>query len=132
MLDLPYATHRSLIGPLTGETHVKTLLISRFLGFLDKIRNSGKKALTMLMETAMMDVRSVTGNNLRNIMLLVGKTSVADVRKTNVVSYFKLEDNEFWKVQAIKDIIDTKAGKLDVPGFTMEELDEILLHLCTE
>ena len=132
MLDLPYATHRSLIEPLTGETHVKTMLISRFLGFLDKIRNSGKKALTMLMETAMMDVRSVTGNNLRNIMLLVGKTSVADVRKNDVVSYFKLEDNEFWKVQAIKDIIDTKAGKLDVPGFTMEELDEILLHLCTE
>ena len=29
MLDLPYATHRSLIQPLTGETHVKIVLIIR-------------------------------------------------------------------------------------------------------
>ena len=86
----------------------------------------------MLMETAMMDVRSVTGHNLRNIMLLVGKTSVADVRKSDVVSYIKLEDKDLWKVQVIKDIIDTKAGIKEVTGFSTEELTDILSHLCTE
>ena len=35
MLDLPWATHRSPIQPLTGEVHVK--LVLRFLIFLEKI-----------------------------------------------------------------------------------------------
>ena len=87
MLDLPYATYRALTELLTRETHVKTMLI------LYKIRNSGKNALAMLMETAMMDVRSVTGHNFMNIMLLVGKTSEADVRKSDLVSTEELIDN---------------------------------------
>ena len=33
MLDLPFATHRSLIEPLTGTRHIKLVLIKRFLGF---------------------------------------------------------------------------------------------------
>ena len=61
MLGLPVATHRSLIEPLTGEVHVKKVLISRFLGFLEKISRTEKKAIKMLMETAKNDVRSVTG-----------------------------------------------------------------------
>ena len=63
MLDLPYATHRSLIQPLTDDVHVKLVLIRRFLSFMDKIKNSGKVPLTMLMSEAMKDVRSTTGSN---------------------------------------------------------------------
>ena len=67
MLDLPYATHRSLIEPLTGEKHVKKILLSKFLGFMEKIEKSGKKAWRMLKDTSMKDVRSVTGSNYRSI-----------------------------------------------------------------
>ena len=97
MLDLPWATHRSLIQPLTGETHVKLILIRRFLCFLEKMRKSEKAPLIMLMKEAMKDVRSVTGSNLRKIMLLVGKTSVEDINVEDVdtLEYFKLDENEF-------------------------------------
>ena len=46
----------------------------------EKIKNSGKVALKMLMMEASKDVRSVTGSNLRNIMLLVGKNRVEDIK----------------------------------------------------
>ena len=93
MLDLPYATHRCLIEPLTGERHVKKVLISRYLGFMEKIASSKKRAVKMLMETAKKYVRSVTGHNFRNIMLLVGKSSVESVKKEDVdmVEYFTLD-----------------------------------------
>ena len=100
MLDLPWATHRSLIQPLTGETHVKLILIRRFLCFLEKMRKSEKAPLIMLMKEGMKDVRSVTGSNLRKIMLLVGKTSVEDIKVEDVdtLEYFKLDENEHWKI----------------------------------
>ena len=134
MLDLPWATHRSLIQPLTGETHVKLVLLKRYLIFLEKMKNSGKSPLVMLLNEAKKDVRSVTGSNLRNIMILAGKSSIEDVTVEDVdtIPYFNLSEDEHWKVDSIKEIIDVKAGNLDVPGFDLEELETILNHLCTE
>ena len=50
----------------------------------------------MLMTEAMADVRSTTGSNFRNIRLLVGKTSVDDVRLEDIdkISYFKMKEEE--------------------------------------
>ena len=45
MLGLPFATHRCLIQPLTGEKHIKMVLISRYLGFIKKIASHKKKAV---------------------------------------------------------------------------------------
>ena len=132
MLDLPFATHRSLIEPLTGETHVKLVLIRRYLGFIEKIKSSNKAPLKMLMKEAMLDVRSVTGGNMRNIMLLVGKTRVEDVGMEDLskLTYHKLEEQAMWKVPMIKEIINIKSDEMKVPGFQYEELDVILEHLC--
>ena len=39
MLDIPRETHRYLIEPLSGTSHVKSILVKRFLTFLEQIRN---------------------------------------------------------------------------------------------
>ena len=133
MLDLPYQTHRYVIEPLTGMEHVKRVLIRRFLSFMQKIAKSGKKAIRMLMETSKKDVRSVTGRNFREIMLLVGKTSVESVTKAdgNKVEYFPLKQNDKWRVEFIKEIIEIKNKTFDIDNFQKEELQTILTDLCT-
>ena len=100
---------------------------------MEKISNSKKKAIKMLMETAKQDVRSITGNNYRNIMLLVGKSSVDDVKKVDVekIEYFPVKETDSWKVDAIREIIEVKNKVLDVEDFLLEELEAILDHLCT-
>ena len=119
MLGLPYATHRCLIQPLTGEKHIKLVLISRYLGFIEKIASSKKKAVKMLLETAKKDVRSVTGQNYRNIMLLVNKTSVEAVKKEDAekIDYFPMNETDSWKVNAIQEIINVKNKTLDIANF---------------
>ena len=103
------------------------------MGFMDKIDSSDKIVLKMLTVEAMHDVRSVTGRNFRNIMLLAGKASVDHVRKDSLnLSYFPLDVEDSWKVGVIKEIIDAKSDVLEVPGFDDDELETILLHLCTE
>ena len=104
MLDFPYATHINLIEPLTGQKHVKKVLINRFLSFMEKIASSGKKAVNMLMETSKQDVRSITGKNYRNIMLLTGKSTVGEVTRVDAekIEYCPLDDEDKWKVNAIK------------------------------
>ena len=134
MLDLPLATHRSMIEPLTETKHIKLVLIKRFLGFMEKIQQSDKKAIKMLRQEAMADVWSVTGSNYRHIMLLLGKSSIKDVKlgDTEKLSYIMMEEMDRWKVNLIKEIIDIKAGMMEVPGFELKELDTLLCHLCTD
>ena len=79
---------------------------------MDKISKSGKERVKMLAVTSREDVRSVTGSNYRNIMLLVGKSSVADVRKDDAdkIGYFELDIGDSWKVGSIREIIKVKQG----------------------
>ena len=134
MLDLPIATHRNLIEPLTSERHIKIVLIRRFLSFVEKIRNSGKPALEMILSEAASDVRSTTGSNLRNIMLLAGKTSIdaVSVPDADKIEYFKLEDEDTWKVTLATELIEAKANSKEIPGFNDKELDTILDFVCTQ
>ena len=91
------------------------VLLSWYLGFIEKIASSNKKAVKMLLETAKKDVRSVTGQNYRNIMLLVNKTSVEAVKKEDAdkIEYFPMNETDSWKVNAIQEIINVKNRTLD-------------------
>ena len=50
MLELPWATHRSLNEPLTGTQHVSRILVRRYLSFIEKIEKSGKTSLKQLLD----------------------------------------------------------------------------------
>ena len=80
----------------------------------------------MLLKTAKKDVRSVTGQNYRNIMLLVTKTSVEAVKKEDAekIDYFPINQTDSWKVNAIQEIINLKNRTLDIANFEVEEIEE--------
>ena len=134
MLDLPFATHRNLVEPLTDDSHIKIILIRRFLSFVEKIKKSGKPPLVMLLSEAAADVRSTSGSNLQNIMILAGKTSIAalSVLDADKVEYHRLKDNEAWKVKLVTELVKAKANSKEIPGFNEDELSYILDYVCTQ
>ena len=107
MYNLPWATHRNLIEPLTGVPHMRRILVWRYQGFIRKLQNSKKKALRNLLNLVKNDVRTTTGSNLRKIMLLSGKNTIKEVLDSRLdFEYHKLEEEEVWKVDMLKEIID--------------------------
>ena len=87
----------------------------------------------MLIETAKRDMRSVTGRNYREIILLLGKTSLEDVNRRDCenVEYFKISEADSWRVGIIEELINLKNETLDIDNFSDEELDYILNYICT-
>ena len=132
MFDLPVSTHRMLIEPVSGQIHIRKTLISRFLGFLQQIKNSKKTIPKILLSNIMYDVRSTTGKNLRNILLLANKSCVDMLRKSDVqdISYHQAVETEKWRVDLINELIDTREGKLMFDGITDDEVNEMINHLC--
>jgi hypothetical protein len=132
MYDLPYATHRWLIEPISGGSHLRRILIQRFLNFVKQIQNSKKKITNMLLSTIMYSVRSTTGYNLRRIMLETDRSDIKqlDNFKIDEIQYHPVNSEDEWKISVINECIDAKFGKSNIEGFSNEELDEICGNLC--
>ena len=133
MMDLPLSTHRRLIEPLSGYTHISTVLIKRFLSFVSQIRKSGKTVTKQLLENMKNDVRSTTGHNLRKILLNTNKISVEELNISDYtfVRYHPLSKEEGWKVILIKELFDLRVGNLEVDNLSSEETEEIISLVCT-
>ena len=86
----------------------------------------------MLLRTIQNNVRSVTGYNLRRIMLETGKTNVDQLNDVGIenIEYHPVSAEDKWKILVIKECIDVKYGRLNIDGFSSEELEEISSHLC--
>ena len=91
--------------------------------------------LRQLYELSKNDVRTTTGSNLRNILLLTNLHSVDLLRPSMVdnIGYRVISYDDQWRVNLIKEIIDMKYGMMDLPDeLTIEEVDGILDFACTQ
>ena len=133
MYDLLYQTHRNLVEPVSGQLHIKKLLIKRFLSFIEQIQKSDKVLPKQLLRLIQSDTRSITGCNVRKILLLVKKSKVEDITKEDIenIEYAALSNDDIWRVKLIHEITDVKFGQTVVEGFSVEECDEILRYACT-
>ena len=125
-------THRRLIEPLSEVKHVKFILLKRFLTFIKQIQKSSKKAINSLLESIFYDARSITGSNLRNILLMTGKTDVRDLVPEDVdkMEYHPIPEGEKWKISIVQEIIEQKNGNLDIENLSEIELENTLKYLC--
>ena len=128
MLKLPFATQRSLIEPLTGQTHLKKTLIKRFLTFMKNIGNSNKPLLRTIKSVCECDVRSRTGSNLQEIMRLIKKTSVLQIvpSDADAIRYFPADPKDVWKIELIQIFLEEQE-LCDLN----REAGELLEILCT-
>ena len=86
-----------------------------------------------ILKYARRDIRSITGSNIRNILLLTEKDAFADITKRDIreLMYKEIANDEFWKIGFIRGIIEVKNKQLGLNDFTKEELNDILAYLCT-
>ena len=113
---------------------MKIKILKNYLSFIKQVRKSPKHVLRQLYGLASADVRTVTGQNLRNILLLTNKLHVdqLDPSLVNTLEYHKVEEQDVWRVNLVKEILDLQHGDLVLPdGWSDDELDTMLNLACT-
>jgi hypothetical protein len=63
---------------------LKFVLLERFLSFLNQIENSKKLVPKQMLNFIKHDVRSTTGYNLRNLLLLTDKNTIDELCKDDI------------------------------------------------
>ena len=133
MYGLPRNCHRFLIEPVSESKHIKKIFVKRFLSFTGQIEKSNKIALKNVYKIVKHDCRSVTGSNLRNIMLLVDKTSIDSLcpEDNSLIRYAEIPEDQRYRVNVIRDLIEVKWGQCHIEGFSREELSHIMYEVCS-
>ena len=114
---------------------MKIRILKNYVGFIGELRSSKRPIIKQLLQISSSDSRTTTGSNLRNILLLTEHSSVDNLLPASVegLVYKDLAENEQWKVELAKEIIDMKEDLMLAPqGWEKEELDDILTFLCTD
>ena len=132
MLGVPLTTHRYFLEPLSGLKHLKVTLITRFLNFLSQIQKSPKILPNILLQSIKRDCRSVTGSNLRNILLLTNKDDISQLQNSDItrIVYMPVPDNEMWRIEMLKELIEVKWGDVVIDNFEEGEINEMIEELC--
>ena len=134
MFFLPRETHRAYLEPISENRHLKSILIKRFLNFIEQIKKTKKTIPRRILKIIKYDVSSVTGSNLRNIMLVVGKNTIDDLNPTDagVIQYAPLNDEDEAIVVLLKELIEVKHGDYVIEEFDKTEIDDIIRTICVD
>ena len=132
MFHVPIETHRNLIEAISQHKHLRSILMSRFFAFTQQISKSAKRFPKMLLNLVKSDVRSLTGGNLRHMLRRTEKCSISDLVKRDIqgIRYHPLSDENQWKENLIKELIDINEEMVVVDEFDNEETTELLHFLC--
>ena len=134
MYDLPVQTHRYFIEPITEKPHARTIMMKNFLRFCELVMKSSKEALKNVFLNIRDNVQSYTGNNLRRIMILMNKSNIRELESFEVkesLSYNPVPEDQQWRIGFLREMIDVRAGDLEVDGFSVKEISEIIENICT-
>ena len=130
MLRLPQETHCYLIEPVSGLYHMRSLITSRFLGFISRIRNSKKKSLRGLLKTIEYNTRSVTGGNLCKILLQSEECDVKNLLPKHGFREYRATPEECeYKAEFINNIIELRENHQST-DLSLNEIDNMLSFLC--
>ena len=106
-------------------------MIRRFLSFIQAVRNSKKEVLRHVLQVIEHDALSVTGRNLRSILIKTGLHDIKSLKAADYkTKYREVPDSEEYRVGYIEELINIQHSKVEVPGLEVDELQEILKHLC--
>ena len=122
-----------------GGIHVKSMLYSRYVTFLQSAKKSSKLTVLLLLQKVKNNLLTVTGRNIRHILTDLGKDDIFKVSKSFIKKKLKfspIHPDDQWKLQFVREITNVKQNVLTIEEnenghFSNEELGDILDYITT-
>ena len=98
---------------------------------------SPKFCVRFLIKLAEIDKRTVLGKTLDHIRTSCGLTLNENQKLTpslvkKSLKYKEIKEDEQWRIPVLKELIETRDGEQVIPGFTNNEINEMLDFLCID
>ena len=131
VFELPWRTHRYYIEDVSGTSHPKRLLCSRFVKFLESLKNCQKGSVRYLASLVCNDRRTVVGKTVTKIALdcKVDRSNLNGNTVKNL-EYFSPPPGEEWRLGLLQELLQVREDKAVVPGVSSEEVMDMIDEIC--
>ena len=129
-------THRYLVEPISGSSHLKTILLARYANFYQSLVSSPKFVVRFMARLLEKDQRSVLGRTLQ-YMLDCFKLQSSELFKltSSIIKSscaFEATPEGFeWVPTVAHELLDIRNSQMALEGFRSDEIDEMLNFVCT-
>jgi hypothetical protein len=129
-MNVPWTTHRYLIESISGQLHLQVMLASRLVKFLESLKTSSKLGVRFLAGISESDRRTVMGRSISRLADETG-TAAAGLSPSLIkrrMKYFMVPEEQGWRRLLLKELLN---DKMEIPGFSVSELQTMKNYLCT-
>ena len=133
MTDIPN-THRYLIEPISNSLHPMTILASSYVSFYKSLVSSKKLTVRILARLLETDHRTVLGMTLNKLCNMMNMTDISLLSSCGInkrLKYFAVPDQEIWRIESMNELLKLRTHSLSLPGFTKDEVNLMLVNICT-
>ena len=137
-------THRNLIEPLSSTTHLKNVLLCRFINFIKSLLKHEKESVRFLANLTVYNTETASGKNLKRIKLSTNNNILNysnNKTKHNFPKIYNLPKEDNWKPFIIRELVEvvkgySKMNSVVLPNiissdnFSTQELEDLLTMLC--
>ena len=110
------------------------MLASRCVSFYENVEASSKLCIRFLSYLCKNDLNTVLGRNLFSIAndCSVNPSDLSKMLVKKQIKYFDVPLDHAWKVQVLKELLNTRMNNLYVEGFDDYVIIEMINMLCKE
>ena len=133
--DVDRTTHGYFVKELSGNLHPKVMVCGRYAGFQQSLLKC-KFPVRFLARLVQHDLRTVTGRNLRQIVLESGQGLLVQqfhyktiIKKT--MKYCPVPSSDAWRVSLLHDLLDIRNKMSTLTGFSTAEVEDMIQFICT-
>ena len=131
VLDIPYRTHRALLPYLSNNDTFYKQHCARFIKFYNSMVTSKNASVKFIAEYVQTSVVSATGRNRVFCQLLYGNIVINRRMLLHNVEHIESEELDRQAVH-IMQLMGVREGTVVLPGFTGDDVDQLLEVLCCD
>ena len=127
--DLPFATHRYILNELSNKTHIRILLLKRFVKFYNQLKCCQKTEVRHLFLKQRSDYLSIFGRNCINLCRELNVSSIEEVNIDSIKMPQVTLQADSWRVVFLKELLGIRDNFLNTelsPG----EIAEMIDYVC--
>ena len=128
-----------LLEELTGGRHARTMIYKRFISFLSSVATNRRRALSSLLDNVKSSCLSLTGANLRQVLLdteICVEPGVTNGTVLNNFRLYKTPENQEWRHGLLKSLLaicdEQWSLEFDeeTEQFASKEINDLIVNVC--
>ena len=133
VFNLSWTTHRYWIETISGCSHPKTFLSSRYVKFAKSLTSCRKSSVRYLSSLCQEDNRTLLGRTLGKIAAECGVNILAltPTIVNRLLRYFPIPDDEQWRVPLLMELLDVRSNQCSIENLTSDQISLIIDNICT-